>query len=41
MSKENQIQKTLLYISDEREVSINVIIDQKRETFWATQKTMA
>ena len=33
MSKENQIQKTLLYISDEREVSINVIIDQKRETF--------
>ena len=41
MSKENQIQKILLYIGDEGEVSINGLIDQERETFWATQKTMA
>lgn len=39
--KENQITKTLLYIGDEGEVSIDVIIDPERETMWATQKTMA
>ncbi len=39
--KENQITKTLLYIGDEGEVSIDVIIDSERETRWATQKTMA
>ena len=38
---ENQITRTLLYVSDEGEVSIEVIMDQERETMWATQKTMA
>lgn len=32
---------TLLYIGEEGEVSMDVIIDQEGETFWATQKTMA
>ena len=41
MNKENKIQKTLLYIGDEGEVSLDVIVDSERETFWATQKTMA
>ena len=41
MNEENQIQKTLLYIGDEGKVSIDVILDSERETFWATQKTMA
>ncbi len=31
----------MLYIGDEGEVSMDVIVDQERETFWATQKTMA
>ena len=37
----NQIVNTLLYISDEGEVSIDVILDYERETMWATQKTIA
>ena len=41
MVEENQIQKTLLYVGDEGEVSMDVIVDTERETFWATQKTMA
>ena len=41
MQENNQIVNTLLYIGDEGEVSINVVIDQERETMWATQKTMA
>ena len=32
---------TLLYVGEEGEVSIDVIIDHERETMWATQKTMA
>ena len=36
-----QIQKTLLYVGDEGEVSMDVIVDYENETFWATQKTMA
>ena len=38
MQENNQIVNTLLYIGDEGEVSINVVIDQERETMWATQK---
>ena len=38
---ENQITRTLLYVGDEGEVSMDVIIDHERETMWATQKTMA
>ena len=41
MKEETQIQKTLLYVGDEGEVSMDVIVDSERETFWATQKTMA
>ena len=41
MKDENRIQKTLLYVGDEGEVSLDVIVDAERETFWATQKTMA
>ncbi len=41
MNEECQIQNTLLYIGEEGEVSIDVIIDHERETMWATQKTMA
>ena len=41
MVEENKIQKTLFYIGDEGEVSMDVIVDYERETFWATQKTMA
>ena len=41
MQENNQIVNTLLYIGDEGEVSIDVVIDQERETMWATQKTMA
>ena len=41
MQEEYKFQKTLLYIGDEGEVSLDVIVDQKGETFWATQKTMA
>ena len=41
MIEENEIQKTLLYIGDEGEVSLDVIVDAEGETFWATQKTMA
>ena len=38
---ENQITRTLLYVGEEGEVSMDVIIDHERETMWATQKTMA
>ncbi len=38
---ENQITRTLLYVGDGGEVSMDVIIDHERETMWATQKTMA
>ena len=41
MKEECQIQNTLLYVGEEGEVSIDVIIDHERETMWATQKTMA
>ncbi len=41
MTEEKEIQRTLLYIADEGEVSMDVIVDSERETFWATQKTMA
>ena len=34
--QENQITRTLLYIGDEGEVSMDVIVDHERETFWAT-----
>lgn len=39
--QENKVTKTLLYVGDEGEVSMDVIIDHEGETFWATQKTMA
>ena len=38
---ENHIKKTLLYVGEEGEVYMEVIIDRERETMWATQKTMA
>ena len=41
MDEKCQIQNTLLYVGEEGEVSIDVIIDHERETMWATQKTMA
>ncbi|WP_407410343.1 virulence RhuM family protein [Methanobrevibacter sp.] len=41
MQEEHVFQKTLLYVGDEGEVSLDVIVDNERETFWATQKTMA
>ena len=41
MVDKNIIQKTLFYIGDEGEVSMEVIVDVERETFWTTQKTMA
>lgn len=41
MNEEIEIQKTLLYIGDDGEVSRDVIVDPEGETFWATQKTMA
>lgn len=40
-ARKNKFQKTLLYVGDEGEVSLDVIVDQEGETFWATQKTMA
>ena len=40
-ARKNKFQKTLLYVGDEGEVSLDVIVDQDGETFWATQKTMA
>ena len=40
MKEKTKIQKTLLYVGDEGEVSLDVIVDPERETFWATQKTM-
>lgn len=39
--EENKLTTTLLYIGEEGEVSMDVIIDPEGETFWATQKTMA
>ena len=41
MQEEYFFQKTLLYVGDEGEVSLDVIVDKEGETFWATQKTMA
>ena len=41
MKEKTKIQKTLLYVGDEGEVSLDVIVDSEMETFWATQKTMA
>lgn len=41
MIEECQMQKTLLYVGDEGEVSLDVIVDPKGETFWTTQKSMA
>ena len=41
MQEEDKFQKTLLYVCEEGEVSLDVIVDQEGETFWATQKTMA
>ena len=41
MQEKYKFQKTLFYVGDEGEVSLDVIVDQERETFWATQKTMA
>jgi len=41
MGEEIEIGKTLLYIGDDGEVSLDVIVDPEGETFWATQKTMA
>jgi hypothetical protein len=41
MIEECQMQKTLLYVGDEGEVSLDVIVDHERETFWTTQKSMA
>ena len=38
---ENQITRTLLYVGEEGEVSMDVIIGHERETMWATQKSMA
>lgn len=38
---ETQMTRTLLYVGEEGEVSIDVILDDERETFWTTQKTMA
>ena len=39
--EENKLTTILLYIGEEGEVSMEVIIDREGETFWATQKTMA
>ena len=41
MENEFQMQKTLLCVGGEGEVSLDVIVDSEREIFWATQKTMA
>ena len=41
MDENYQIVNTLLYESDEGEVSIDVVIDKDGETMWTTQKTMA
>ena len=41
MDEKNKMQKTLLYIGEEGEVSLDVIVDSEGETFWTTQKTMA
>jgi len=41
MENEIKLTKTLLYIGNEGAVTLNVIIDQKNETMWVTQKTMA
>ncbi|MDR0913273.1 MAG: virulence RhuM family protein [Methanobrevibacter sp.] len=40
-NKEVNLTKTLLYIGDEGAVNLEVIIDQKNETLWTTQKAMA
>lgn len=37
----NEITNTLLYVSEEGAVTIEVIIDSENETMWANQKTMA
>lgn len=38
MIEEKEIQRTLLYIGDEGEVSMDVIVDQERETFWQLKR---
>ena len=37
----NEIVKTLLYTSENRTVTINVIIDSENDAMWTTQKIMA
>ena len=37
----NDLTETLLYLGPKGAVTLNVIIDQKNETMWVTQKTMA
>jgi len=37
----NQLSKTLLYIGNEGAVTLEVILDQIKETMWVNQKTMA
>ncbi len=37
----NEVEKTLLYTSEDGAVAIDVIIDTENDTMWATQKTMA
>ena len=36
MNEKSKTEKTLLYVGDEGEVSMDVILDSERETFWAT-----
>ena len=38
---ETTLVETLLYKSENDDVTINVVIDQENETMWATQKTIA
>jgi len=40
-NKKYKLTETLLYTSSEGAVKLNVILDQKNETMWATQKTMS
>lgn len=41
MTKKYELIETLLYQGSEGSVTLEVIIDQERETMWATQKTIA
>lgn len=38
---DNELTNTLLYVSEEEAVTIEVILDSENETMWANQKTMA